>query len=157
MNAYQVVSIVLGMFLVSAPVYAADTQAPSTPPAVGDSDNTFEARPVASGQSQPDSQDPSGQAVAAEEPDYIAVGGKVVPNPNKSGSTPGATAAEAQTPVPAAEEPNFIVVGGKVVPNPNKQNINSPAAVAAPGGEEPNFIVVNGQVVPNPNKRGASS
>lgn len=57
----------------------------------------------------------------ADEPNFISVNGKVIPNPKKTVSQsvqPGYSAAPLK---PAGEEPNFISVNGKVIPNPKKQ------------------------------------
>jgi cytoskeletal protein RodZ len=58
-----------------------------------------------------------------EEPNYISVNGKVIPNPKKQGMSPSGSTTTVPAPRPAAqEEPNYISVNGQVIPNPNKKS-----------------------------------
>ncbi len=57
----------------------------------------------------------------AEEPNFISVNGKVVPNPKKRSSPSQPVSLGPPAPASGGEEPNFISVNGKVIPNPKKQ------------------------------------
>jgi len=61
---------------------------------------------------------PTTPVPAADEPNFISVNGKVIPNPKKNPTPLGPPSRSAQG---SAEEPNFISVNGKVIPNPRKQ------------------------------------
>ncbi len=112
--------IIMGSFLlVSALTLSLSVAGPATSK-TEDSNNVFEAHQVGA---QADAKSPDKDHTSSEtkpakavedEPNFISVDGKVIPNPRKKNASNTG----------GAEEPNYVVINGQVVRNPNKKEIS---------------------------------